>query len=128
MNHRSAQHVQNMGKSVMCKWSKEAAETLGKDKGSYSGTTWQRSGATDLADCGASGDSSGPAEKKQTTNSDEGDGKVAVTMLNTGGAEVAPESFAGANVVTPVSAAGSPGTADWSMCGTVVINNYFTTK
>eukprot|EP00957_Ditylum_brightwellii_P038302 2895882-Ditylum_brightwellii.AAC.1 len=63
----------------------------------------------------------GPAKKKQKTLNDEGDGK-------TGDAEIAPENFAHAKVVTPVSAAGSPGNPDWAMSGTIVINNYFTTN
>eukprot|EP00957_Ditylum_brightwellii_P003731 283698-Ditylum_brightwellii.AAC.1 len=69
----------------------------------------------------------GPAEKKQKTHINGGDGKVAVAVLKTGDAEVALENFTGAKVVAPVSAAGSTSTADWSMCGVVVINNYFTT-
>eukprot|EP00957_Ditylum_brightwellii_P120863 9217931-Ditylum_brightwellii.AAC.1 len=54
----------------------------------------------------------GPVEKKQKTYINEGDGKVAVAMLKTGDVEVALENFADTKVVTPVSAAGSPGTAD----------------
>eukprot|EP00957_Ditylum_brightwellii_P072682 5523963-Ditylum_brightwellii.AAC.1 len=47
--HKGAKHNQNMGKSVLAKWPKMAAELIKVDPKGFTGTCWRSSGTTTMA-------------------------------------------------------------------------------
>eukprot|EP00957_Ditylum_brightwellii_P149764 11405356-Ditylum_brightwellii.AAC.1 len=153
MNSHNRQRLQNMGKSVLSKLPKLVAEILSLNKKGFTGTAWCRSRATALADgCAgvtnlkyAGGWKSNtvaegyvakrPAMKKEKTGTGV---KPAAAVAKSPDDIKSVPSSSNVSVSVPddienvpsdsnvgVSVAGRM--PDWSITGSVVINNYFTT-
>eukprot|EP00957_Ditylum_brightwellii_P058966 4471714-Ditylum_brightwellii.AAC.1 len=113
-----------MGKSVLAKWPKMAAKMIKVDTTGFTDTCWHRSGATTMADQGESainlkyaGVNTSRLPKLELSKVQKS--QILVPSLpkeSEGGGEGDSASSEGDDYHKP---------AEWAVCRTVVINNYY---